>query len=106
MTILFYTRFISLVVSFFVSFEVMSDQGTYNEKNQKRLNCIEKYVDNNLTKGEKQIIYRACERLVSNNERKQKIAKCTLKEIGKHSLTVLIIKQNDCVHHFLHHKYE
>ena len=37
MTILFYTRFISLVVSFFVSFEVMSDQETYNEKDQNAL---------------------------------------------------------------------
>ena len=54
----------------------------------------------------KQIIYRACERLISKNEKKQKIAKCTLKEIGKHSLTVLIVKQNNCVHHFMYHKYK
>ena len=82
------------MICLFVSFEVKSGQQTHNEEDKKRSACMTKYANENLGKEEKQIIHRACERLISKNKRKQKIAKCTLKEIGKHSLTVLIIKQN------------
>ena len=106
MAILFQAKFLALVICLFVSFEVKSDQETLNEEDKKRYACMAKYANGHLEKEEKQIIHRACERLISKNQRKQKIAKCTLKEIGKHSLTVLIIKQNNCVHHFMHHQYE
>ncbi len=106
MILRFQVKLIILFICFFVSNEVKSDQETQNEEDNKRFACIEKYINKDLEKGEKQIIYRACERLISKNEKKQKIAKCTLKEIGKHSLTVLIVKQNNCVHHFMYHKYK
>ena len=106
MTILFQAKFLALVICLFISFEAKSNEETHNEEDKKRYACISKYVNGDLENGEKQIIHRACERLISKNKKKQKIAKCTLKEIGKHSLTVLIIKQNNCIHHFMHHKYE
>ena len=106
MILLFQIRFMVILLIFFLSFEVKSNQEIPTEEDKKRDDCITKYVNENLKNGEKQIIHRACERLVSKNERKQKIAKCTLKEIGKHSLTVLIVKQNNCFHHFMYHKYE
>ena len=95
MVIKFQVKLIILFIWFFVSNEVKSDQETQNKEDNKRFACIEKYINKDLEKGEKQIIYRACERLISKNEKKQKIAKCTLKEIGKHSLPVLIVKQNN-----------
>ena len=106
MIINFKIKLMTLFICFFVSNEVKSNQETQNEEENKRFACIEKYLNKDLKKGEKQIIYRACERLISKNEKKQKIAKCTLKEIGKHPLTVLIVKQNNCFHHFMYHKYE
>tara|TARA_B100000035_G_C20902700_1_gene510188 strand:+ start:129 stop:449 length:321 start_codon:yes stop_codon:yes gene_type:complete len=106
MTIIFQARFIALVISFFIYCEVKSKDETLNEEDKKRFDCITKYVDDNFKKREKQIIHRACEKLISKNERKQKIAECTLKEVGKHSLAVLIVKQNDCIHHFMHHKHK
>lgn len=106
MILRFQVKLIILFICFFVSNEVKSDQETQNEEDNKRFACIEKYINKDLEKREKQIIFRACERLISKNEKKQKIAKCTLKEIGKHSLTVLIVKQNNCVHHFMYHKYK
>ena len=98
-------RFLILVISFFFSYEVKSTEETLSENEKKRLQCITKYVNDDSKKREKQIIHRACEKLISKNERKQKIAECTLKEIGKHSLAVLIVKQNNCIHHFMHNKY-
>ena len=106
MTRLFQLRFLALVISFFISYEVKSKDETRNEENEKRLKCVAKYINDDSKKREKQIIRRACKNLVSKSEKKQKIAECTLKEVGNHSLAVLIIKQNDCIHHFMHHKYE
>ena len=106
MTTLFHTRFLALMIGFFIYYEVKSKDETLNEEDKKRFDCIAKYVDDDFKKREKQIIHRACEKLISKNERKQKIAECTLKEVGKHSLAVLIVKQNDCIHHFMHHKYK
>ena len=106
MTILLQARFLALVISLFITYEVKSNDEALNEEDKKRFDCIAKYIDDDFKKREKQIIHRACEKLISKNERKQKIAECTLKEVGKHSLAVLIVKQNDCIHHFMHHKYE
>ena len=99
-------RVLALVISFVISYEVKSTDKTLNKENKKRFECIAKYVNDNFKKREKQIIHRACEKLISKNERKQKIAECILREVGKHSLAVLIVKQNNCIHHFMHHKYE
>ena len=106
MTILLQARFLILVISFFISYEAKSKDEVLNEEEKKRLDCIAKYIDDDFKKREKQIIHRACEKLTSKNERKQKIAECTLKEVDKHSLAGLIVKQNDCIHHFMHHKYK
>ena len=106
MTIPLQAKFLALVISLFITYEAKSNDETLNEEDKKRFDCIAKYIDDDFKKREKQIIHRACEKLISKNERKQKIAECTLKEVGKHSLAVLIVKQNDCIHHFMHHKYE
>ena len=102
----FQIRFLILIISFFLSYKVKSTDEILSETDKKRLQCIAKYLNDDSKKREKQIINRACEKLISKNERKQKIAECTLKEIGKHSLAVLIVKQNDCIHHFMHNKYK
>ena len=106
MKIQFQARVLVLVISFVISYEVKSTDKTLNKENKKRFECIAKYVNDDFKKREKQIIHRACEKLISKNERKQKIAECILREVGKHSLAVLIVKQNNCIHHFMHHKYE
>tara|TARA_B100001287_G_scaffold242760_1_gene218394 strand:+ start:346 stop:666 length:321 start_codon:yes stop_codon:yes gene_type:complete len=106
MTIPLQAKFLALVISLFITYEAKSNDEALNEEDKKRFDCIAKYIDDDFKKREKQIIHRACEKLISKNERKQKIAECTLKEVGKHSLAVLIVKQNDCIHHFMHHKYE
>ena len=102
----FKIMFLILGISFFFSFEVKSADDTLSENEKKRLQCITKHVNDGFEKRKKQIIHRACEKLISKNERNQKIAECTLKEIGKHSLAVLIVKQNNCIHHFMHNKYK
>ena len=106
MSKVFKIRFLILGVSFFFSYEVKSTDETLSENEKKRLQCITKHVKDGFKKRKKQIIHRACEKLISKNERKQKIAECTLKEIDKHSLAGLIVKQNDCIHHFMHNKYK
>ena len=105
MSKVFKIRFLILGISFFFSYEVKSTDEILSENEKKRLQCITKHVKDGFKKRKKQIIHRACEKLISKNERKQKIAECTLKEIGKHSLAVLIVKQNNCIHHFMHNKY-
>ena len=102
----FNVKFLILGISFFLSFEVKSTDETLSENEKKRLQCITKHMNDSFKKRKKKIIHRACEKLISNNERNQKIAECTLKEIGKHSLAVLIVKQNNCIHHFMHNKYK
>ena len=61
MIINFKIKLMTLFICFFVSNEVKSNQETQNEEENKRFACIEKYINKDLEKGEKQIIYRACE---------------------------------------------
>ena len=61
MIINFKIKLITLFICFFVSNEVKSNQETQNEEEDKRFACIEEYINKDLEKGEKQIIYRACE---------------------------------------------
>jgi hypothetical protein len=104
MKVQFQAGVLALVISFVISYEVKSTDKTLNKADKKRFECIAKYVNDNSKKREKQIVHRACEKLISKNERKQSIAECILREVGKHSLSVLIVKQNNCIHHFMHHK--
>lgn len=104
MKVQFQAGVLALVISFVISYEVKSNDKTLNKADKKRFECIAKYVNDNSKKREKQIVHRACEKLISKNERKQNIAECILREVGKHSLSVLIVKQNNCIHHFMHHK--
>tara|TARA_E500000178_G_C16488561_1_gene516247 strand:+ start:99 stop:359 length:261 start_codon:yes stop_codon:yes gene_type:complete len=66
------------------------------EEDKKHFACVAKYANGHLEREEVQIINSSCKALLSDNKRKQKIGKCTLKEIGKHSLIVLIMKKRNC----------
>jgi|TARA_X000000950_G_C13644682_1_gene549055 hypothetical protein len=90
------------MVCFLISFNVKSGQESNKEslnkkeEDKKHFACVAKYANGHLEREEVQIINSSCKALLSDNKRKQKIGKCTLKEIGKHSLIVLIMKKRNC----------
>ena len=91
-----------ILVCFLISFNVKSGQESNKEsrwkkeKNKKHFACVAKYANGQLEKEEVQIIVSSCKALLSDNKREQKIGKCTLKEVGKHSFIVLIMKKRNC----------
>ena len=57
---------------------------------------MSKYSKGQMEAFEVGIIGESCKMLLSNDKKKQKRGKCTLKEIGKHSQMVLSIKYKNC----------
>ena len=58
--------------------------------------CMSKYSKGQMEAFEIGIIGESCKMLLSNDKKKQKRGKCTLKEIGKHSQMVLRLKYLNC----------
>ena len=90
------------MVCFLISFNVKSGQESNKEslnkqeEDKKHSACVAKYANGHLEREEVLIISSSCKKLLSDNKREQKIGKCTLKEIGKHSLVVLAVKNRNC----------
>ena len=57
---------------------------------------MSKYSKGQMEAFEVGIIGESCKMLLSNDKKKQKRGKCTLKEIGKHSREVLVVKYENC----------
>lgn len=100
-------KILLILIFLFVSFEVKSDQESNKEsqykkeENKKHYACVAKYANGDLGREEVAVIDNSCKALLSNNKREQKIGKCVLKEVGKHSLIVLVMKKQNC-----NYKYE
>ena len=68
MKVQFQAGVLALVISFVISYEVRSNDITLNKADKKRFECIANYVNHNSKKREKQIVHRACEKLISKND--------------------------------------
>ena len=95
-------KLLLIMVCFLISFNVKSGQESNKEslnkqeEDKKHSACVAKYANGHLEREEVLIISSSCKKLLSDNKREQKIGKCTLKEIGKHSLIVLAMKKRNC----------
>jgi hypothetical protein len=66
------------------------------KQDKKYYACMSKYSKGQMEAFEVGIIGESCKMLLSNDKKKQKRGKCTLKEIGKHSQMVLSLKYENC----------
>ena len=66
------------------------------KQDKKYYACMSKHSKGQMEAFEVGIIGESCKMLLSNDKKKQKRGKCTLKEIGKHSQMVLSLKYKNC----------